>query len=133
MKPTQFMKVLPAFGASLLISGAASAQMSDIAREVAVQRACQVAIWAMPAVSTWDIAQGIINDLGGKVGDVVSLSKPMTSQHGFLTANDVVPYVVAALTTAEGPLVVEVPPATILKSGGNGITVVGSTDLAGTR
>ncbi|MFV2035712.1 MAG: DUF1254 domain-containing protein, partial [Halocynthiibacter sp.] len=90
----------------------ANAQLSPIAREVAVQRACQAAIWAMPAVSTWDIAQGTINDLGGKIGDVVSLSQPMTSLHGFLTANDVTPYAVASLSTADGPLVVEVPPAT---------------------
>ena len=103
MRFARYLKTLPALGASLLLSGAATAQMSEIAREVAVQRACQVAIWAMPAVSTWDIAQGIINDLGGKVGDVVQLSQPMTSQHGFLTANDVTPYSVAALTTANGP------------------------------
>jgi len=94
------------------LAAPASAEMSDIARKNAVQRACQTAIWAMPAVSTWDIAQGTIRDLGGKVGDVVSLSEPMTSQHGFLTANNVVPYVVASLSTADGPLVVEVPPAT---------------------
>lgn len=112
MRSARYWKALPALGAGLLLSGTATAQMSEIAREVAVQRACQVAIWAMPAVSTWDIAQGIINDLGGKVGDVVQLSQPMTSQHGFLTANDVTPYSVAALTTANGPLVVEVPPAT---------------------
>jgi len=112
MRSARYWKALPALGAGLLLSGIATAQMSEIAREVAVQRACQVAIWAMPAVSTWDIAQGIINDLGGKVGDVVQLSQPMTSQHGFLTANDVTPYSVAALTTANGPLVVEVPPAT---------------------
>lgn len=101
-----------AIGMGLGLAGTAQAEMSEIARNVAVQRACQTAIWAMPAVSTWDIAQGTINDLGGKVGDVVQLSAPMTSQHGFLTANDVTPYTAAALTTANGPLVVEVPPAT---------------------
>ncbi len=98
--------------AAIAFSGTAQGEMSEIARDVAVQRACQAAIWALPAVSTWDIAQGTINDLGGKVGDVVSLSRPMTSQHGFLTANDVTPYAIAALTTANGPLVVEVPSAT---------------------
>jgi len=103
---------LPALIAGLMFGGLAHAQMSDIARENAVQRACQVAIWAMPAVSTWDMAQGIINDLDGKIGDVVQLSEPMTSQHGFLTANDVTPYSSAALTTANGPIVVEVPKAT---------------------
>ncbi len=79
--------------------------------EMAVQRACQVAIWAMPAVGIWDIANSIQRDLGGEIGDVVYFTKPMTSRHGFLTANDVTPYVVAALTTKDGPLVVEVPAA----------------------
>jgi hypothetical protein len=89
----------------------AQAELSDIGRTIAVQRACQAAIWATPAVSTWDIANATIHDLGGKVGDVVALSEPMTSQHGFLTANDVTPYAIATLTTADGPLVIEVPPA----------------------
>ena len=103
---------LLALGASTLIAGVANAEISGVAREIAVQRACQSAIWAMPAVSTWGIANGIMTNLNGKVGDVVQLSQPMTSQHGFLTANDVTPYSVAALTTADGPLVVEVPSAT---------------------
>ena len=100
-----------AVAAVLAMPATAHAEMSDIARKIAVQRTCQAAIWAMPAVSTWDIANSIIRDLGGKVGDVVSLSQPMTSKHGFLTANDVTPYAIAALTTKDGPLVVEIPPA----------------------
>jgi hypothetical protein len=48
--------------------------MSDIARENAVQRACQAAIRALPAVSTRDTAQGSINDLGDETGDVVELT-----------------------------------------------------------
>jgi len=85
--------------------------MSEIKRTIAVQRATQVAIWAMPAVTTYGFARGTINDLGGKLNDVVALSQPMTSRHGFLTANDVTPYALGSLTTAGGPLVVEVPPA----------------------
>ena len=108
------MRFLGLYASAALLASATAghAGMSDIARDIAVQRACQAAIWAMPAVSTWDIANGTIRDLGGKVGDVVSLSRPMTSKHGFLTANDVTPYAVASLTTKDGPLVVEVPPAT---------------------
>jgi hypothetical protein len=112
MKLTNTKAMLFLVGSGLALTGPAKAEMSDIAREIAVQRACQTAIWASGAVETWDIANGIITDLSGKVGDVVQLSQPMTSQHGFLTANDVTPYTVAALTTADGPLVVEVPPAT---------------------
>jgi len=65
----------------------------------------------MPAVSLYDIEQSIRRDLDGKPGDVVYFTKPMTSRHGFLTANDVTPYVVSAQTTADGPRVIEVPPA----------------------
>jgi hypothetical protein len=86
-------------------------EQRSIDHEMTVQRACQAAIWAMPAVGIWDIAYSIQRDLGGEIGDVVYFTKPMTSRHGFLTANDVTPYVVAALTTKDGPLVVEVPAA----------------------
>jgi len=85
--------------------------MTGIERELAAQRACEAAIWAMPAVSLYDIEASVPRDLGGAAGDVVFFSQPMTSRHGFLTANDVTPYVVANLNTEGGPLVVEVPPA----------------------
>jgi len=84
--------------------------VSTINHEMQVQRAAEAAIWAMPAVSVYDIELGIQRDLGGKFGDVVYFSKPMESRHGFLTANNVTPYVVSAQSTKDGPLVVEVPP-----------------------
>lgn len=79
--------------------------------EMAVQRACEAAIWGMPAVSLYDIELSTQRDLGANFGDIVYFSKPMTSRHGFLTANDVTPYTVASLTCQGDPLVVEVPPA----------------------
>ena len=88
-----------------------STQSNSIEYEMAVQRACEAAIWGMPAVSIWDVPASIRRDLGGDVGDVVYFSKPMDSRHGFLTANDVTPYVIASLTCKDGPIVVEVPPA----------------------
>lgn len=83
----------------------------SIEYEMKVQRASEAAIWGLPAVSIYDIEMSIQRDLGGKFGDVVYFSKPMDSRHGFLTANDVTPYVASAQSTKEGPLVVEVPPA----------------------
>jgi len=80
--------------ATLCVAGAAArthASMSEIERRVAVQRACQAAIWAMPAVDTYDIANAIRRDLGGELNDVIFMSRPMVSRHGFLTANDVTP------------------------------------------
>lgn len=84
---------------------------ASIEYQFQVQRAAEAAIWAMPAVSVYDIENSIQRDLGGQFGDVVALSQPMESRHGFLTANDVTPYVVSAQSTKDGPLVVEVPPA----------------------
>jgi hypothetical protein len=89
---------------------AKNAKMSEIERTIAVQRATQVAIWAVPAVATYAVLRGTL-DVGGKLNDVVALSQPLTSRHGFLTANDVTPYAISSLSTADGPMVVEVPPA----------------------
>ncbi len=61
-------------------------QMNAIEYEIAVQRAAEAAIWAMPAVSVWDIALSTQRDLGGDIGDIVYFTQPMTSRHGFLTA-----------------------------------------------
>ena len=76
----------------------------SIEYQIKVQRACEAAIWGMPAVGIYDIELSIQRDLGGKFGDVVYFTKPMTSRHGFLTANDVTPYVTSAQSTKDGPL-----------------------------
>lgn len=53
----------------------------------------------------------IQRDLGGdSAEDIVSVSQPFASRHGFLTANDVTPYVFGARSCAEQPMVFEVPP-----------------------
>ncbi len=83
----------------------------DIDYRIMVQRATQAAIWAMPAVGIIDFEKATKRDLGGDVNDVVYVSKPFASRHGFLTANDVTPYAWGSLSTQKGPLVVEVPPS----------------------
>jgi hypothetical protein len=97
--------------ASGTMSSPARAEMSEVAKELAVRRACDAAIWAMPAVGVYDIELALQRDQGAKPGVIAFMSKPMTSRHGFLTANDVTPYVFGGLTTADGPIVIDVPPA----------------------
>jgi len=115
MKATHTLNLLAAAIACMVSLAATVAQAADgkqsIEYEMKVERAAQTAIWAIPAVAIWDVAVGTRRDLGGDVGDVIYLSKPMVSRHGFLTANDVTPYVLDSLTTKDGPLVVEVPAA----------------------
>ena len=109
--PGAFPAIL--FAALTVAAGCALAagDTQSIGYEMKVQRASEVAIWAIPAVSIYDIELSIQRDLGGQFGDVVYFTKPMESRHGFLTANDVTPYVVSPQSTKDGPLVVEVPPA----------------------
>lgn len=77
----------------------------------ALQRGTQAVIWGMPAVSMVALRRGAQRDLGAGINDIIYFSKPMVSRHGFLTANNQVPYVIASLSTADGPVVLEVPPA----------------------
>lgn len=88
-----------------------SAEMTKIERDKVVRRACEAAIWGMPAVGIYDIELAMQRDGGAEPGMLGYMSAPMDSHHGFLTANDVTPYVMGALTTKDGPIVLEVPPA----------------------
>jgi hypothetical protein len=87
-------------------------QADNIDYQIMVQRATQTAIWAMPGVALVDFTKATKRDLGGKMNDVVYLTKPLNSNHGFLTANDVTAYGWGSISTAEGPVVIEVPAAT---------------------
>ena len=100
--------------ASLLLAGPlvmSQTSAESIEYQMIVQRASEAAIWAMPAVSVYDIELSIQRDLSGTFGDIAYFSQPMTSRHGFLTANDVTPYVTSAQSCMDAPLVIEVPPA----------------------
>lgn len=87
------------------------AQENDIEYQIMVQRATQTAIWAMPAVGLVDFKKATRRDLDGNLNDVVYLTKPFDSKHGFLTANDVTAYGWGNITLENGPMVVEIPAA----------------------
>ena len=86
--------------------------VEDIEYKIMVQRATQAAIYYMPAVVMVDFVKGIRRDLDGDINDVAYLNAPLGSDDGFLTANDVTAYCWSSLSSEEGPIVVEVPPAT---------------------
>ena len=93
-----------------LAASPASAQMSDVQRDRVVNRACEAAIWGLPAVALYDIELALQRDAGAKPGTIGYMSAPMDSRHGFLTANDVTPYVFTGMPLNGKPHVVEVPP-----------------------
>lgn len=75
------------------------------------RRAVEAVIWGQPAEGMRGFIQATQRDLGGDWNDVIYFSQPMVSRHGFLTANNQTPYVISSITTKNGPIVVEVPPA----------------------
>jgi len=75
------------------------------------RRAVEAAVWGMPIEGTRGLLLAARSDLGADWNDIIYFTKPMESRHGFLTANNQVPYVVASLNTKDGPLVLEVPGA----------------------
>ncbi len=90
----------------------AQAQELSPQEQMIHRRAVEAAVWGMPLEGTRGFLVATRNDLGGDWNDVIYLSNVMESRHGFLTANNQTPYVVASLNTKDGPLVVEVPGAT---------------------
>jgi hypothetical protein len=91
--------------------GESNESAEELAYQLALQRGTQAAIWGMPAVSMMDVRKSAQRDLGATFNDIIYFSKPMVSRHGFLTANNQVPYVIVLLNTTDGPVVLDVPPA----------------------
>jgi hypothetical protein len=52
-----------------------------------------------------------MQSVGAGYQDIVYVSKPFVSRHGFITANNIVPYVAVFLNTRDGPVVLDVPAA----------------------
>lgn len=73
------------------LSSPALSEISEPQRDLIARRACEAAIWAMPAVAVYDIELALQRDAGAAPGVVGYMSAPMDSRHGFLTANDVTP------------------------------------------
>ncbi len=110
-KMKMMMTVLMVAVLAVGVTYAKEPTVDDIDYKIMVQRATQAAIWGMPAAGMIDFEKATKRDLGGDVNDVIYVSKPFVSRHGFLTANNVTPYAWGSLSTVDGPLVVEVPPA----------------------
>jgi hypothetical protein len=65
----------------------------------------------MPAVSMAAFRRSLKRDLDADFGDVVYFSNVMVPRHEFLTANNQTPYVFVVFDLRDGPMVLDVPPA----------------------
>ncbi len=102
---------------TLTLPGAAAAQVVDATAdidwrdEIAYQRGIQAMVWAMPAVSMLDLRDAFFS-LGSGYNTVYYISEVPTALQEALTANNQTPYANIVLDTREGPMVLDVPPAT---------------------
>lgn len=84
----------------------------DLAYQLAYQRGVQAVIWGMPAVSIAALREATFRDLGARYNDVVYMSNVPEPRHELLTASDQAPYVMVMANLKDGPVVLDVPPAT---------------------
>ena len=98
------------FTSATSLAAQESKSSQSLEYELALQRGTQAVIWGIPAVSMKAFFQSM-QGLGAGYQDIVYVSKPFVSRHGFLTANNNVPYVAVCLNTKDGPVVLDVPAA----------------------
>lgn len=79
--------------------------------QITYQRGIEAMNWGLPAVSMLKMREACFN-LGGGFNTVYWLSEVPTARQEALTANNQTPYANIYLTTKDGPVVLEVPPAT---------------------
>jgi len=88
----------------------ASQETIDWEFQRAYQRGIEAITWAMPAVSMLSMRHANFG-LGGGYNTVYWLSHPPTPKLEAITPNNQTPYSVVHLSTKDGPVVLDVPPA----------------------
>jgi len=85
-------------------------QNIDWEYQMAYQRGIEAVNWSIPAVSMICMRDANFG-LGGSYNTVYWLSAPPTASTEALTANNQTPYATVFLNTKEGPVVLDIPPA----------------------
>jgi hypothetical protein len=91
-------------------SEASPSEATDWEYQMAYQRGIEAVNWGIPAVSMLCMRDANFS-LGGGYNTVYWLSKPPTALQEAITANNQTPYASIFLNTKEGPVVLDVPPA----------------------
>ncbi|MBV8638137.1 MAG: DUF1254 domain-containing protein [Candidatus Eremiobacteraeota bacterium] len=91
-------------------SPGAKPSVKDLEEQVVYQRAFEAVIWSQPAVGVYGIRRGLFA-LGVNDNDIMAMSRPATTRHELLTANNATPYIAANANLQSGPVVLEIPPA----------------------
>lgn len=82
----------------------------ELARRAIARRAVEAVIWGVPAVN-YDLMYQAMLRLGGRANQIVHWSGLLDWRNQTLTPNPDVIYFMAFFDTADGPMVIEIPPA----------------------
>ena len=84
----------------------------DAATNLRHARAVEAVIWGMPAVNYDLMLQEMLTKTPGKVGQVIYWGRPLDSKNQTLTPNPDALYFMVFFNTKDGPVVLDLPPAT---------------------
>jgi hypothetical protein len=117
-----------------LISTTISAQAQNLSAEELTRRsverrAVEAAIWGMPIVNYDLMLQEMLTKTDGKVNQVVYWGRPLDWHNQTLTPNPDTLYFMAFFDTKDGPIVLELPPASQAGSFNGNIVNVWQTPL----
>jgi hypothetical protein len=85
--------------------------VTDLDYQVKYQRAFEAVVWAVPALGIYGFTKGF-NALGLKPNEIIAYARPATPRLEALTANNQVPCITTYTDLRDGPVVLEIPPAT---------------------
>jgi hypothetical protein len=91
---------------------AQSQSPADLNNRNVERRAVEAVIWAMPVVNYDLMLQEMLTKTDGKVNQVIYWGRPLDSKNQTLTPNPDALYFMSFFNTKDGPIVLELPPAT---------------------
>ena len=88
-----------------------SVQPASETEHIQHARAVEAVIWGMPAVNYDLMLQEMLTKTPGKVGQVIYWGRPLDSKNQTLTPNPDALYFIVFFNTKDGPIVLDLPPA----------------------
>jgi hypothetical protein len=82
----------------------------DFDYQVKYQRAFEAVLWSMPAVSIYGFQRGA-EAIGGGPNVILAWSEPAKPNLEAMTGNNQVPYIISQTDLRNGPVIIEIPPA----------------------
>jgi len=89
--------------------------IKDFEYQIKYQRAFEAVLWSMPAIAIYGIYKAA-EPLGGGPNVIMAWSQPAKPNLEAITGNNQVPYIVSQTDLREGPVIIEIPPASEVAS-----------------